>query len=105
MNQLRYGKNVPKYHGQEMMEFVANAKFEDLPADFVCPILYGSYGHPIIKKDVCHQGNMNLFFDLGQSLRRLPGGNRTPNNLAARLLQPKDLGPRSLHIFRRGISH
>ena len=35
MNQLRYEKHVPKYQGQEMMEYVANAKFEDLPDEVV----------------------------------------------------------------------
>lgn len=35
MNQLRYEKHVPKYQGQEMMEYVANAKFEDLPEEVV----------------------------------------------------------------------
>ncbi len=35
MNQLHYEKHVSKYQGQEMMEYVANARFEDLPEDVV----------------------------------------------------------------------
>ena len=35
MNQIRYEKHVPKYQGQEMMEYVANAKYEDLPEEVV----------------------------------------------------------------------
>ena len=35
MNQLRYEKHVAKYQGQEMMEYVANARFEDLPEEVV----------------------------------------------------------------------
>ena len=35
MNKLTYEKHQPKYIGQDMMEFLANAKFEDLPAEVV----------------------------------------------------------------------
>ena len=35
MNELRHEPHQPKYIGQDMMEFIANAKFEDLPADVV----------------------------------------------------------------------
>ena len=35
MNKLSHEKHQPKYIGQDMMEFLANAKFEDLPAEVV----------------------------------------------------------------------
>jgi len=35
MKELRYEKHTAKYIGQDMMEFVANAKFEDLPEEVV----------------------------------------------------------------------
>ena len=35
MNKLTREKHQAKYNGQEMMEYVANAKFEDLPAEVV----------------------------------------------------------------------
>ena len=35
MNKLTFEKHQPKYIGQDMMEFLANAKFEDLPAEVV----------------------------------------------------------------------
>ena len=35
MTEIRYEPHEPKYIGQDMMEFVANAKFEDLPAEVV----------------------------------------------------------------------
>ena len=35
MNKLSHEKHQPKYIGQEMMEYLANAKFEDLPAEVV----------------------------------------------------------------------
>ena len=35
MNVLRKEKHIPKYQGQEMMEYVVNAKFEDLPDEVV----------------------------------------------------------------------
>ena len=38
MNKLTYEKHQPKYIGQDMMEFLANAKFEDLPEDWTCPL-------------------------------------------------------------------
>ena len=35
MKELRYEKHTPRYAGQDMVEFLANAKFEDLPAEVV----------------------------------------------------------------------
>ena len=35
MNQLTREKHQAKYNGQEIMEYVVNAKFEDLPAEVV----------------------------------------------------------------------
>ena len=35
MHKLTFEKHQPKYIGQDMMEFLANAKFEDLPAEVV----------------------------------------------------------------------
>ncbi len=35
MNKLTREKHQAKYNGQEMMEYVANAKFEDLPAEVI----------------------------------------------------------------------
>ena len=35
MYKLTHEKHQPKYIGQDMMEFLANAKFEDLPAEVV----------------------------------------------------------------------
>ena len=35
MNKLSHEKHQPKYIGQDMMEFLANTKFEDLPAEVV----------------------------------------------------------------------
>lgn len=38
MNELRYEKHTPKYQGQEFMEFVANARYEQLPNEVVTRI-------------------------------------------------------------------
>ena len=73
--------------------------------DLVSAVFDGCYSHPVIKMNVCHQGNGNLFFDLLYSPGRLHSRNGHPDDLASGRLQPMDLFHRFLHIFRLCIAH
>ena len=73
--------------------------------DLVRAVPDGRDSQPVIKMDIRHQRDMDLFLDLLQRLRRLHGRHRASDDLAPRLLQSKDLGNRSLHILCTGIGH
>ena len=73
--------------------------------DFIRPILHGRNRKPVIKMDIGHQRNMDLFFNLPECLSRLHGWNSGSDNVAARLLQLKNLTHGSGDVFRFRVCH
>ena len=76
-----------------------------IDTDLVRSVLHGGDGHLIVKMNIRHQRNMDLFFDFLQSQRRFHGRHRTPDDLAPRLLQSQDLGRCSLRVLRPRVRH
>ena len=74
-------------------------------ADGVHAPLRGHQGQAVAEMDVRHQGDVDLFLDLIQGAGRRLIGHGHPDDLAARLLQPEDLGDRGRHIIGLRIAH
>ena len=73
--------------------------------NLVGSVLNGRNRHPIVKMDIRHQRDLNIFFDLPQCLSRFQCGNGTAHDLTACRLQPVDLLYGSFDILGLCIGH
>ena len=85
--------------------FVAAADIAGIDADLVRAVFHGPDRHPVVKMDICHQGDMDPLLDLTDGQCSFFGGACAADDLTARLLQTKNLGNSGLHIFGGGIGH
>ena len=76
-----------------------------IDTDLIRSVFYGSDGKPVVKVNIRHQRNVNLFLNLTKRLCGLHRRNRTPDDLASCLFQSENLVDRSPYIFRLRICH
>jgi len=76
-----------------------------IDTDLVCAVLHCCDRKAIIKMDICHKRNVDLFLDLTECLGSFHCRNCTADDLTSCRLQFKDLTDSCLHIFCLGICH
>ena len=76
-----------------------------IDADLICSVFHGCDRHLVIKMDICHKRDMDLFFDLTDRLCGFLSRNRTADDLAACLLQSVDLCDCRCYVLRMCICH
>ena len=92
-------------HFHNSLHSVNASDIARIDADLICSVFHGSDRHLIIKMDVCHKRDMDLFFDLADRFCSLLGRNRTADDLAACLFQSVDLHYCRCHILCMCIRH
>ena len=98
--------NIPLLrHIYNCLDTLCASNISGIDTDLVGTVLHGRNRKTIIKMNICYQRNVNLFFDLFQSLCRFHGRHCTADNVAASSLQGKDLLYGCLHILCFCIGH
>ena len=73
--------------------------------DLVCTRLHRRDCQPVVKMNICHKRNRDLFLDLAKSFRCFLRRNRTADDVTARLCQLLDLRCRCSHVLGLCICH
>ena len=74
-------------------------------ADLIYPLRRTAQGQAVVEVDIRHQRDVNGLFDLPDGGGGLHGGYGHADDLAARALQPQDLGHGGGHILGGGAAH
>ena len=105
MTPIRIGNGPGLRRDDDLADLPGGADRPGIEAQAVDAVLEAGQGQAVVEMDVGDERNGGPLLDPAEGVGRLPVGDGQPDDLAAGLFEPPDLGQRRPDVARVGLGH